>query len=49
MLDANPAAKSQNTETVFQLSGKLRPLPNNVLGKHFDLWLGYTQVSFRQL
>ena len=49
MLDTDPMAKAQNTEAVFQLSGKLRPLPNDLLGKKLDFWLGYTQLSFWQL
>jgi phospholipase A1/A2 len=49
MLDADPIAKAQNTEAVFQLSGKLRPLPDDLLGKKLDFWLGYTQLSFWQL
>ena len=49
MLDADPMARAQNTEAVFQLSGKLRPLPDGLLGKNFDFWLGYTQLSFWQV
>ena len=48
-LDVDPRAKAQNTEAIFQLSGKVRPLPDDLLGKHFDLWFGYTQRSFWQL
>lgn len=50
MLDVDPMAKAQNTEAVFQLSGKLRLLPNDYpLFKRLDIWLGYTQLSFWQL
>jgi phospholipase A1/A2 len=49
MLDADPIAKAQNTEAVFQLSGKLRPLPDKLLGEKLDFWLGYTQLSFWQV
>lgn len=49
MLDADPRAKAQNTEAVFQLSGKLRPLPDGLLGDKLDFWAGYTQISFWQL
>jgi phospholipase A1/A2 len=49
MLDADTSAKAQNTEAVFQLSGKLRPLPGNLLGDKLDFWLGYTQLSFWQM
>jgi phospholipase A1/A2 len=47
MLDVDPKATPQNTEAKFQLSGKVRLLPD--LGKHFDFWAGYTQLSFWQL
>ncbi len=49
MLDVDPRATAQNTEAKFQLSGKVRPLPDNLLGRRFDFWVGYTQRSFWQL
>jgi phospholipase A1 len=49
MLDADSMAQAQNTEAVFQLSGKLRPLPDKLLGDKFDFWIGYTQLSFWQV
>lgn len=50
MLDVDPMAKAQNTEAVFQLSGKLRLLPDDYsLFNKLDVWLGYTQLSFWQL
>jgi phospholipase A1 len=49
MLDVDPRAKAQNTEVKFQLSGKIRPLPDCLLGKNFDFWVGYTQLSFWQM
>ena len=49
MLDVDPNARAQNTEAKFQLSGKVRPFPDNLLGKHFDFWVGYTQRSFWQM
>ena len=56
MLDFDPRAKAQNTEAIFQLSGKVRLLPDAILDKlgdtlrdHLDLWAGYTQISFWQL
>jgi len=49
MLDTDPEAQAQKTEAVFQLSGKIRPLPDYLLGKKFDFWLGYTQLSFWQV
>jgi phospholipase A1 len=47
MLDVDPKAIAQNTEAKFQLSGKVRLLPD--LGRHFDFWVAYTQLSFWQL
>jgi phospholipase A1/A2 len=47
MLDVDPEAIPQNTEAKFQLSGKVRLFPK--LGKYFDFWVAYTQISFWQL
>jgi phospholipase A1/A2 len=49
MLDADTSAKAQNTEAVFQLSGKLGPFPVKLLSDNLDFWLGYTQLSFWQV
>jgi phospholipase A1 len=49
MLDADPNAKAQNTEAVFQLSGKFRVTPDDLSGLWPDVWIGYTQLSFWQL
>lgn len=49
MLDTDPMAKAQNTEAVFQLSGKLRLTPDDLSGLWPDVWIGYTQLSFWQL
>ena len=52
MLDVDPKAKAQKEEAKFQISGKIRPLPDDLVPKitdYVDLWLGYTQLSFWQL
>ena len=49
MLDVDPEARADSMEVKYQLSGKARIIPDGLLGKHFDLWLAYTQISFWQL
>lgn len=45
--DTDPGYEVKNAEVKFQISFKIK-LWEDVLGKHVDLWAGYTQLSFWQ-